>query len=100
MEKIQVLVLGKHKAIMHTLERLINANEKWQATIAFTVTDACEILNNKKFGLILIGAGISEEENQEMKNFLATIDCLTPIVKHYGGGSGLLSAEIYGGLNR
>jgi hypothetical protein len=46
--------------------------------------------------LILIGAGITENDEKELRKKLKKQN--TPIVNHYGGGSGLLYAEIYQAL--
>ena len=97
-EIIPILVVGTNEPIMQTIARLINKGGKWQATIAFSVDEACDSCRQIKFGVALIGAGLSDEEEISLKARLQILRPQLPIVKHYGGGSGLLFAEIYQGL--
>ncbi|TKC12149.1 hypothetical protein FA048_00580 [Pedobacter polaris] len=83
---------------METIARLIDRDEKWLATIAISLLDAKAICLQRGFGLILIGAGIENDEVEQLRNYLTENALKIPIVKHYGGGSGLLFAEIYQGL--
>ncbi|WP_090991929.1 hypothetical protein [Pedobacter insulae] len=78
---------------METIERLINKNGIWEATIAFTNDEALRELNSTNFKLVLLGAGI-EKETQLIETLSQLYPAL-PVVTHYGGGSGLLYAEIY-----
>jgi hypothetical protein len=42
---------------------------------------------------VLLGAGLSEDEAEQVRQHFTV-----PVVQHYGGGSGLLYAEIYQAL--
>ena len=99
MSKIEILVVGTNQPIMETIARLINKDEKWLATIASSVEGACEICLAKDFGLALIGAGLTDQEEGLLKQRLKELRPSLNIIKHYGGGSGLLFAEIYQGLS-
>lgn len=98
--KIEILIIGTNKPIMKTIARLINQEEKWEATIAFSVDEALVICLQKEFGLALIGAGLSAEEEVELNKGLIHLRPQLPQIKHYGGGSGLLYTEIYQGLQK
>ncbi|RZL47203.1 MAG: hypothetical protein EOP00_12625 [Pedobacter sp.] len=98
--KIEILIVGTNKPIMETIARLIDSEEKWIATIAFSIDDAVKICLAKEFGLALIGAGLAAEEEITLNEKLSALRPKLPIIKHYGGGSGLLFAEIYQGLER
>ncbi|WP_461452135.1 hypothetical protein [Mucilaginibacter sp.] len=95
MKKIEILVIGKHPEIMATILRLINSKPEWNGNIVFSVSEA--ITHNEKIALnmILIGAGLTEEEKSQVRAYFNV-----PVIQHYGGGSGLLYAEIYQGLER
>ncbi|RZK56137.1 MAG: hypothetical protein EOO87_06190 [Pedobacter sp.] len=95
MKKVEILVVGTNKAIMQTIARLINENEEWVAIIANNYEEACSFCLDKELGLVLIGAGLKEIEEMELKQYVSATKPALPIVKHYGGGSGLLFAEIY-----
>lgn len=98
MDKIEILIVGTNKPIMETIARLIDSDGKWLATIAFTIADALTICLEKEFGLALICAGLAQHEEATLNNQLNELRPQLPIIKHYGGGSGLLYAEIYQGL--
>ena len=99
MSKLKILIIGTHQAIMETIARLIDKDGKWEATIALNLNDALECCYAKDFALVLIGAGINEDQENVIKLHLETIQLKIPVIKHYGGGSGLLYAEIYQGLD-
>jgi len=94
MKKIEILVVGKHPEIMKTILRLINNKPEFNATAAFSVTEVIDQANTITFNLVFLGAGLDENESNRVK---AQFD--VPVVQHYGGGSGLLYAEIYQALN-
>jgi len=98
MDKINILIVGINEPIMRTIARLIDGEEKWLATIAFSVEDALKICLEKEFGLALICAGLAQNEEVTLNSKLNELRPQLPIVKHYGGGSGLLYTEIYQGL--
>lgn len=79
---------------METITRLINKEEKWLASIAYTIQEASEMCSSKDFRLALIGGGLKHEEESILIQTLNQLRPNLPIVKHYGGGSGLLFAEI------
>lgn len=94
-DHIEILVVGKHEQIMKTIIRLINAKKEWKGHAAFSVEEAKSLADTTAFNLILLGAGLSTAESETIKSIFNV-----PIVQHYGGGSGLLSAEIYGAMGK
>ena len=95
MQRTEILIIGTNKPIMETIARLIDKEEKWLATIAFSVDEALSLCQAKDFKLALICAGLSKDDESELNLSLKQLKADLPIVKHYGGGSGLLYAEIY-----
>jgi 2-phospho-L-lactate guanylyltransferase (CobY/MobA/RfbA family) len=98
MKKIEILAICVHEGILQTINRLINNNELWNSTGALSVQEATELAGNKDFDLILIGSGLAAAEEQELESVLAAQKNI-PVVKHYGGGSGLLFGEIHQALS-
>ncbi len=93
---IEILIVGTNKPIMETIERLINREGIWKATIALSDDEALSLLHINDFKLVLLCAGLVEE--LLLKENLLQVKPNLPIVKHYGGGSGLLFAEIHQAL--
>jgi DNA-binding NtrC family response regulator len=95
MKEINILVVGTHIEIMATILRLLNNKPGWQGIGAGTLTEVTKLAKEQKFDVVLIGAGINEEETLQINQTFHEI----PVVLHYGGGSGLLYAEVYQALN-
>jgi hypothetical protein len=95
MQKIEILALGKHPEIMRTILRLINNKPEWNGSAAFTVDEAIALSHKTAFNMVLLGAGFNEDESRQLHQYFSV-----PLVQHYGGGSGLLYAEVYQALNR
>ncbi|WPU93839.1 hypothetical protein SNE25_31455 [Mucilaginibacter sabulilitoris] len=98
MSKTQILIIGRHPEILETVVRLVNNNPSWKATGCLTDEEAISAFNEQQFALILLGAGIEEESEVTLCHHFKTQDPGIKIVQHYGGGSGLLSAEIFEAL--
>jgi hypothetical protein len=100
MDRIKILVLGTNPEIMQTILRLINNKPEWRGTGALNLSEAKEMIEGEFYNLVLIGAGITPEETLEFTGFCKTINYSVPIIQHYGGGSGLLFAEVYQALGK
>src|SRR5882762_1706980 len=97
--KTQILAIGRHAEILQTVVRLINNNPEWNATGAGTDYEAMLAFSTQTYKLVLLGGGIEKESEDRI---CAAFRALNPdiiIIQHYGGGSGLLAAEIYQALN-
>ncbi len=78
---------------MATILRLLNNQPGWTGTGAFTIEEAITLSISINFDVVLLGAGLSEDESAQIKAHFTV-----PVIQHYGGGSGLLYAEIYGAI--
>jgi hypothetical protein len=92
MEK-QIGVICKHEAILQTIVRLINQNEQWSAKGISSIDELTSLMKKLKIDLLLLGSGFTAEEEELVANFSQLNDI--KLIKHYGGGSGLLYAEIF-----
>jgi hypothetical protein len=99
MQQSEILVIGSHPEILKTIIRLINNNPEWNGTGVLTVYDAIKEFKNKQFDLVLVGAGVDEEKEKQLRALFTGLHPGVHIVRHYGGGSGLLKAEIQGMLD-
>jgi hypothetical protein len=87
---VTVVYIGKHAEITSTVERLLNGIPDIEGRTALNLEQLNEIVSDYQVNLILLGNGLSEEEETEVKNRYPDIK----IIDHYGGGSGLLFGEI------
>lgn len=98
MSQTQILVIGRHPEILQTVIRLVNNNPAWNATGCLTDQEAIRVFDQQAFDLVLLGAGIDESSEDSLCAHFKVHKPAIKIVQHYGGGSGLLSAEIYEAL--
>ena len=96
--KIEILVIGRHPQILATLLRLINQNSDWKATGTSDDEEAMEFFKQQSFDLVLLSSGIEEESERKLRSYFAALDSNATIIQHYGGGSGLLTGEIFQAL--
>lgn len=98
MSKTQILVIGRHPEILATVIRLVNNNPDWNATGCITDEEAISAFDKETFAMVLLGGGIEEPSEDKLSTYFKANNPDIKIVQHYGGGSGLLSAEIYEAL--
>lgn len=96
MSLVKILIIGTNRPIMETIERLINKEGIWEATIAFSAEEAVDLFCADDFKVVLLCAGLEDE--LEVREVLLHLKPDVPVVQHYGGGSGLLFAEIHQAL--
>jgi hypothetical protein len=94
----QILAICTHAGILETILRLINNNPAWHAVGSLSVEDAKTLLSAEGIDLVLLGNGLSPEEEKDITDHAQAVNNQIRLVQHFGGGSGLLSAEIYGAL--
>jgi DNA-binding NtrC family response regulator len=99
MQKIQILVICMHEEILQTILRLINNNENWNAAGTSNIENAIEFFHQHAFDLVLLGSGISDEGENKIKKIFTLQNPQIKIIQHFGGGSGLLSNEIFAALS-
>lgn len=94
MKNPTILVVCKHPDILSTILRLIHKKEGWAATGAASAAEAETVCTATPVDLVLFGAGVNENEEQQLRSSLAALHPDIKFVQHYGGGSGLLYAEV------
>jgi len=92
--KPEILVIATHPDILKTILRLLNNHDNWSGTGVATIAEAIEIFPTKDFNVVLLGAGLSEAEEQQLRTSFSALKPGIPCIAHYGGGSGLLYAEV------
>ena len=91
----EILVIGTNQPILETVLRLLNANEAWNATGVNTVEEVLQAFAVKEYQVLLLGAGLSPQDEALLGNKVKEMLPDIHVIAHYGGGSGLLFAEIY-----
>lgn len=99
MDKINILYTGRHPEILETVVRLINQNENWKGYGAADNEEALSLFRGIDFRIVLLGCGIPENEEEELRKAFTALNPQCIIVQHYGGGSGLLANEIHVALS-
>ena len=94
MKPVNILVIGRHPQIMETVLRLLNGQPDWQAQGALTDDHAQQLFYSATFHLVLIGGGVDDESERKLRDTFVALRPETRIIRHFGGGSGLLFNEI------
>lgn len=95
-----ILAIGRDRAILEVIERLINAHEGWHATITETEDAAEKAISEKPYSIAFVSAGFSAQEEEGLRQKLTSLDPNIVVTRHFGGGSGLLENEILGILKK
>jgi hypothetical protein len=98
-EKLHLIVCCRHPEILDTLIRVINHKTIYTAEGCYSVNQLADLSFLAKANMILIGSGFTEEEEIQLEALVHQLKPGTPVVFHYGGGSGLLHAEIISALS-
>ena len=98
LNRIQVLVVGRHEEIMNAVLRLINNTPDWEAVGALDDEQAIELFQQRRFDLVLIGGGVEVESEAKLRAIFTFQNPLIRIVQHFGGGNEDLFAEIRAAL--
>jgi len=96
--KTKILAIGRHAEILQTVVRLLNNNPEWEGVGANTDDEAVLLFSAQPFKIVLLCGGIEQESEDRLRSAFNALNPDAIIVQHYGGGSGLLSAEIYQAL--
>ena len=91
----EILVVGKHEEILQTVLRLLNAQTSWHAEGVSGCEEAIAKCKSRIYQVLLLGGGLTELEEARLETEIRLIHPAIHIIPHYGGGSGLLYAEIY-----
>lgn len=97
--RIKILVICANEEILKVILRLINTNDGWEAVGKSTIQETVDALLIDHFAMLLIGSGFSEAEEQQLEQYVGDRYPSLRVSKHYGGGSGLLFAEIFQALS-
>lgn len=95
-----ILYIGKNEPINHVMHRLINGHDSWQGYIADSIEEAMKMFRQHHINVVLLGNGLSEQEEQELRTTFTSQQPNIIIIQHYGGGSGLLENEIREALDK
>jgi DNA-binding response OmpR family regulator len=93
MKNIEILAVGTHPDIMKTVKRLLDGKQGWHSTVAASAAEALALNQQTSYDIVMVCAGLNADETQELQAHFKV-----PVVQHYGGGSGLLYAEVCGAL--
>ena len=96
---VNILVIGRHTEILEVILRLINGEPNWQAIGSLADDKAIALFNEQLFDIVLIGGGVNDESIATLTDRFKAKNPLSKIIKHYGGGSGLLFNEIQEALS-
>ncbi|MES2275132.1 MAG: hypothetical protein V4592_03855 [Bacteroidota bacterium] len=98
MKKVEILAVCSHPEILQTVIRLINNNPAWNGSGATNEQQALAYFTERPFDVVLLGSGMDKRSEDELRPLFMALNPQVKFVQHYGGGSGLLTGEIYEAL--
>lgn len=94
MAVVSILVVGRNSQIMETVLRLIHTQQDWLAIGALSDESAIEKFQQQNFDLVLLGGGVEQSSEEILCAEFKKVNPGVKVIRHYGGGSGLLFNEI------
>lgn len=98
-DQLNILAVGRDRAILRVVERLINGHEGWRGTIVITDEEAISAFYQTDFQIVFVCAGVTAEEEEVLRGRLQAMRPGVVVTRHFGGGSGLLENEVLAILN-
>ncbi len=98
MHRLNILAIHRDTKILATVLRLINTNEQWNGIGSTSDEEAIEMFHQQPVGIVLFCAGIDPKSEEKLKAVFSMQKPAPIFLQHFGGGSGLLNAEIYEAL--
>lgn len=92
--KTEILVIGRNESMLQTVVQSVNNEPAWIGTGAVSDEDAIERFHHHHFDAVLLTNGLTEKEDKKLRALFLHQNPDIIIIRHYGGGSGLLQAEI------
>lgn len=93
-QKTQILYIGSHTEILEVMVRLLNKSDTQDGYGAPDFVEAFRCGCLHALDIVLIGSGLSDEEEEDIVTILNEQNPDTVFVQHMGGGSGILISEI------
>lgn len=93
-----ILAIAKNTEILQVLHRLVNQTAGWHGQTTDDLNEAEFLLAQEEFDIVLCGTGLSEADERRLSDFFNQLTYQPKLVRHYGGGSGLLYSEVTSAL--
>lgn len=91
---LRILSFVANPQILPVLDRLVNKQDGWSGDRAPNLSTASEQLQAEEYDFVLLGAGTGSEERAALQEIIDVRKLKTRLIDHFGGGSGLLYAEV------
>lgn len=97
---LNILVIGRDREILETVLRLLNSQPGWKAEGALSDHEAETKFSQSVFECVLMGGGVEAASEKQLTTQFKRLRPQTRVIRHFGGGSGLLFNEIQIALER
>lgn len=91
---MKILSFVTNPEILPVLDRVVNKHDGWTGERAPDLETARKKVSEGDFDVVLLGSGTGAEERVVLQAIIAGRNLQTVLVDHFGGGSGLLYAEV------
>lgn len=94
MMKKSLVFICRNQEVQLCMERIFSKNEKFNVMIVTELKELYIYLTGQFYDGVLLGSGFTEEEEKNIQDWMKQYSPDTRLIKHYGGGSGLLMNEL------
>ncbi|MEO0732027.1 MAG: hypothetical protein AAFZ52_04285 [Bacteroidota bacterium] len=91
---LSILSFSTNLEILPVMDRLVNKNPEWEGRRAADLATAIDLVKATDYDFVLLGAGTGAADRTALQAEITAAGKHTRLIDHYGGGSGLLLAEI------
>lgn len=96
---LNILVVSTNNDITTVLMRLIDQQKGWNAYSVVHLSQIEEMVKTQSIKIVLLCSGYSKKAETQLITSFEKKHPNVAVIKHYGGGSGLLYNEISHALN-
>jgi len=100
MNKIEILVTGRHDDTVTFIAELINSNKDWLSTKATTGEEAIEKFHQRDFDMVVFADDINDEEERKLRKIFTIQNPDIIILKQDSNNDNLLANEIISALDK
>lgn len=91
---LKIISFVTNPEILPVLDRVVNKHKGWTGVRAPDLATARRQVESGDADVVLLGAGTGAEERTALQAIIAERKLQTVLIDHFGGGSGLLYAEV------
>lgn len=92
--KKHIVFLSRNEVVSSCIEKFFSKSDEFLVTLVIELDSLFIYLSSHNCDAVLLGSGMTEVEEKKIEEYLKLNFPSIRLIKHYGGGSGLLMNEL------